>query len=72
MPRTISSISVPAREASYNASIISASTRLFIFITMRPSGAFASWWINSRSRDRRLTGATQDPPVGLLWLYPVR
>ena len=70
MPRTIRSISVPARDASYSASIISASTRLFIFITMRPSGAFASLSDHLEDPRPQADRRDQDPPVRLLVAVP--
>ena len=50
---------MPACDAEYNASIISGSTRLFIFIVMRPSAPSSAWRsIRFRSSGRTVTGAT--------------
>ncbi len=59
MPRTIRSMSAPAAAAAYSSSISSGSTRLFIFITIRPAAPFAaSARMRSRSAGRRFSGAT--------------
>ena len=60
MPRTTRSISTPACDAAYNRSIDSGSTRLFIFMVMRPvpGGAAISPSISSNSRSRMGWGAT--------------
>ena len=48
----------PACDASYNASISSASTRLFIFSTIDPSSCVISRRISASSPGRIVTGAT--------------
>ena len=61
MPRTLSRIFTPAREAAYSASISSGSASEFIFASM-PAGSpwrqrSASASISSRSRGRMPRGA---------------
>jgi len=62
IPRTIKSMSTPARDARYNAAMTSASVIAFIFATMRagrPARACSdSRAINSRNRSRSPYGAT--------------
>ena len=67
------SIGVPACDALYKASIISGSTRLFIFAVMRPSGPSSVWRsIRFRSSGLTVTGATSSLRYWPWRLYPVR
>ena len=70
MPRTIRSISVPALRCLVQPSMSSGSTRLFIFITMRPSSASASLTDQLEDPRPQADRRHQDPPVRLLVAVP--